>query len=455
MKRHDRRAKYRIICCAVTAITALVGWFLRGPATSALIPMLSEFVPQEQVTAMVTTCRETGAALYLAATLIVIARATIWAIQHQFFRRGLRYAVLHAYMIYKIKTAFLETPGYSVDLSNQEADLPCIRAEFSPNLASGTIKIQNHIKYNGLLEKVNLSPALGRYVIVERPYLCDDENWYIYQIENSHVEWRFTFSDYQEFKRYCLKQELYTFFIDKRGSLPLCSMLLVGETGTGKSYTLYTLVLQLLSWRIPPVLYFADPKNSGLNVMGDRISPQRNAEDIKDIIELLERFYASMQRRKAELKELLKEKLDADYRHWHLKPHILIFDELAAFQAVVNTFDKATRDRVAMILRNIVFQGRQLGFFLWSIMQKSDAKDIPTAIRDNLPWKVVLGLAEDTTYMTAFEHSADLPKRNFGLGEGLYTYSGRTREPKVISFPTLNFDILAATEEAVKRPPVM
>lgn len=455
MKRYDRRAKYRIICYAMTAIAVLVGWFLRVPVASILASIPSVFVTAEQIAVMMNTCRATGAALYLAATLIVIARAVIWAIQHQFFKRGLRYAIVHAYMIYKIKTAFLESPGYSVDLNNQEADLPCIRAEFSPNLASGTIKIQNHIKYNSLLEKVNLSPALGRYVIVERPYLSDDENWYVYQIENSHVEWRFTFNDYQEFKRHCHKQELYTFFIDKRGSLPLCSMLLVGKTGSGKSYTLYTLILQLLNWRIPPVLYFADPKNSGLNVMGDRISPQRNAESIEDIIELLERFHAAMQRRKEELKELLKEKLDADYRHWHMKPHILIFDELAAFQAVVNTMDKATRDRVAMLLRNIVFQGRQLGFFLWSVMQKSDAKDIPTAIRDNLLWKVVLGLAEDTTYVTAFEHSADLPKRDFGLGEGLYTYSGRTREPKVISFPTLNFNILAATEEAVKRPPVM
>lgn len=447
MKRYDKNAKYRIVCYAVTAIAVLVGWFLRGPAASALIPMLSVFVPHEQVTTMANTCRANGTTLYLVVVLMVLVWLIIWAVQHQLFKRGLRYALVHARMVHELQKGLLETPGYSVELNNQEAKLPAIKIEFSRNMINGLIKIQNHIKYNTLLEKVNLSPAIGRYV-VEQQYLTDDENWYVFEITDGLIDWRLIFDNYSHFQTYCKRQEDYTIFIDKRTSLPLCSMLLVGETGSGKTYTLYSMILQFLNWRMVPELYFVDPKDSSLAVISDRIAPDRSAADIEEIIALLERFHDKMQERKRLLKEKLPEKLDADYRRWNMRPHVLIFDELAAFQGVVNTLDKATRDKVAMFLRDIVLQGRQLGFFLWAVMQKSDSKDIPTAIRDNLPWKVVLGLASNTTYMTAFEHSADLPKRNFEPGEGLYTYSGKTRGPKVISFPTLDFDILSAILEA-------
>ena len=96
-----------------------------------------------------------------------------------------------------------------------------------------------------------------------------------------------------------------------------------------------------------------------------------------------------------------------------------------------------------MLLRDITLQGRQLGFFYWCIMQKASADDIPTAIRSNLLNKVVLGRADRTTYQTAFEDaSKELRALDFRPGEGLYYFAGRTRNPKRMSFPTLDFDIL-------------
>jgi len=161
---------------------------------------------------------------------------------------------------------------------------------------------------------------------------------------------------------------------------------------------------------------------------------------------LLEQFHEKMQERKIELKERLNEKLDADYRYWNLPANILIIDEYSGFQSAVNTMEKKTRDKVSMMIRDIVLQGRQLGFVLWIVMQKSDSTDLSTNTRSNLLWKVVLGNATRTTYLTAFEESANLPVRNFGCGQGLYSYQGITREPQVISFPTLNFDILSAVD---------
>ena len=65
-----------------------------------------------------------------------------------------------------------------------------------------------------------------------------------------------------------------------------------------------------------------------------------------------------------------------------------------------------------------------------------------TFIRDNLPWKTVLGNAEDQTYVTAYGASVDIPERKMEIGEGVYTYPAIANKPKLCAFPTLDFDIL-------------
>lgn len=221
-------------------------------------------------------CRTIGAALYWAAASVIFAHAAVWAFRHGVHKWGLRCAFRHARMVRDIQKQFLEAPGYTVDLGNREAILPIIKVTFSQGGKNGIVEIQNHIKYSSLLKSLDPSPALGQYVICEEPYLSDDGNWYIYEIEDSTVNWRLIFDDYKSFRKYCAQQERYDFFIDKRSTLTLRSMLLVGETGSGKTYTLYSLVLQLLNWRVRPVLYFADAKRSSLHVLGDRVAPHRN-----------------------------------------------------------------------------------------------------------------------------------------------------------------------------------
>ena len=313
-----------------------------------------------------------------------------------------------------------------------------------PALISASLRIRNHIKYDGKLETVNLSSALGRYIVTSN-YLSPDENWYVYEFMDSTIDNQLVFQTYQEFTEYARKYDNYTLFMDKKNAVPLSSLLLVGATGSGKTYALYSLIYQMVNWFVKPVLCFADPKNSSLCVLGKRIAPKWTAGTSEEIIKHLEDFNQLMMERKEELQAKLEEKLDADYRYWDMPAYIYVFDEFAAFQSVVATMDKKVCDKVSMLLRNIVLQGRQLGFFLWVVMQKSDSADIPTAIRDNLIWKVVLGSATNTTYLTCFEHAADLPKRKFGPGQGLYSYQGLTLKPQITSFPTLKFDILGSS----------
>lgn len=433
MKR-DRKNRYNALAVLVTLSTLAAGWLLCGPVSGLLARVSPDIAG---------LCHRCGARLYIIGGFICAVCLFVWCVRHQIYK-GVRYAFNHAMLVRGIERALLEAgAGYSISIDDMYVDLPTVKVELSKDLTQGIIRIRNHIKYDGKLESVNLSSILGKY-IVENSYLSDDENWYIYEFADSSVDNQLVFHSYKEFAEYAQKCGDYQLFMDKKSHVPLSSLLLVGATGSGKTYALYGLIYQLINWCVKPVLYFADPKNSSLCVLGKRLSPQRTAGTMEEIIIQLEDFHQQMMARKEELQTKLEEKLDADYRHWSLPAHIFIFDEFAAFQSVVATMSKAERDKVSMLLRNIVLQGRQLGFFLWVVMQKSDSTDIPTSIRDNLIWKVVLGSATNTTYLTCFEHAADLPKRKYGPGQGLYSYQGLTIKPQITSFAHLDFDILGA-----------
>lgn len=433
----DKNNKYFSFFVAEVVALFAAGLLLLGPVSGALGNAFA--------------ATYTGMWLVLLAFLQMVAYSIYWCFQHEIYN-GFRYAFTYARIIREVKMALLEAgTGYIVEqYSGQEktARLPKIVLKLDKNLRCGIIKIRSHIRYDSKLENLNLSSALGKYV-VEQQYISDDMNWYIFEFEDCGIDKQVHFNSFWDFMEFAEQYDTYTLGMDASSHVPLSSLLLVGQTGSGKTYALYSLILQLLTKDVRHVLYMCDPKNSSLCVMGNRIAPNHTAGTVDEIIVQLEDFYSRMLERKEELKEKLNEKLDADYRHWKMPAYVFIFDEFASFQAIVATFDKKRRDEIAAILRNIVLQGRQLGFFLWVVMQKSDASDIPTAIRDNLPWKVVLGSATNTTYMTAFEHAADLPKRKFGPGQGLYTCQGRTRQPKITAFPTLDFDILGAVNGVI------
>ena len=381
--------------------------------------------------------------LFLGGFGILMVYIIYWCLENKLFK-GIRYAFYHWWFTRKMRKS-LKNAGYYIEENfrgERVAVLPKIQIVFSKDFIYGKVVIKNNIKLDKRLEDVNISSALGKYIVTEQ-YIDDDANRYIFEFEDSRIDRQLVFNSYDEFVEYANGMGDYVLFMDMKNSVNLSSLLLVGSTGSGKTYALYTLILTMLNWKIKPHLYFADPKNSSLVVLGNAISSENTAGTVEDIIVLLERFHNGMQERKIEMQKKLNKKLDSDYRYWHMSAHVMVIDEYSSFQSVINGMDKKTRDHVSMLLRNIVLQGRQLGYVLFIVMQKSDSSDIPTSIRDNLIWKIVLGNATRTTYITAFEESADLPKRKFGCGKGLFSYQGVTRQPQVTSFPTLNFDILS------------
>lgn len=374
----------------------------------------------------------------------------IWIIRNKAYK-GMKHAIYHYLTVLKLRKAFLDANYFNKRFyfNTEIADLPKIKLQFSTNLSKATTYIEN-ININKDIGDVNISFALNNF-IVDRAYLSNNENYYVFEIYDSNIDQQLKFNDLCDLKSHISQVDDYTLVIDKSISISLYRTLLVGQTGSGKTYALYSLILQMLAKNVQYNIYFADPKNSSLAVLGERISSESTATSIEDIIKLLRSFNEMMEVRKVEIKDKLNTKLEATYADFQYEPYIFIFDEFASFQTVLQTMEKKKRDEVMMLLSQVVLQGRQLGFFLWIVMQKSDATLLPTNLRENLPVKFVLGNAEKQTYTTAFGTGVDVSEKNFALGQGVFTCPILANTPKICHFSYLGFDILEAVTHLKKR----
>lgn len=375
--------------------------------------------------------------------IILALQLATWLIRNKAYK-GLKHATYHYSTVLKLRSSFLDANYFNKRfyLNTEIADLPKIKLQFNSNFSKATLFIEN-ININKDIGEVNISFALNKFV-VDRAYLTNNEGYHVFEIYDSNIDQQIKINDLCELSNQHLQVDDYTLVIDKSISIPLYGTLLVGQTGSGKTYALYSLILQMLVKGVPYNIYFADPKNSSLAVLGERVSSENTATSIDDIIKLLQRFNEMMEVRKVEIKDKLNTKLEATYVEFQYEPYIFIFDEFASFQTVLQTMDKKQRDEVMKLLSQVVLQGRQLGFFLWIVMQKSDATLLPTNLRENLPVKFVLGNAEKQTYTTAFGTGTDIPEKSFALGQGVFTCPILANTPKICHFSYLNFDILEA-----------
>lgn len=360
--------------------------------------------------------------------------------------KGFRYFWNHWRIKGRLERQMLDA-GFSIQRS-YFIELPKIKLVFDKDFSSGTLKIRNALKFDRKLDDVVMSAALGKF-IVESHYQSDDGNMYIYELIDGSVSYKMTFKSFEDFRRHSRTINTYKLFLDKRTVVKLQHCLLVGMTGSGKTYALYNLLLQMLYKDVPYQIFYADPKGSSLAVIGYAVAAERTAVDVTDIIKLLEEFVSLMRNRKEELRERLKERIDADYSDFQMPPYIFCCDEFAGLSSKIATLEKKVRDSVRDMLYEVILQGRQLGFFLFLIMQKSDASLIDTALRDNIPLKIVLGNSEQQTYVTAFGTGVDIPERHYITGEGVFTEPELAPQPKLVQFPQLDFDILACARTRV------
>jgi len=442
-KKQRNKLLYSLVVCALILISG------------SLILAYHALLLYDLEDSFITPLVQQGYLILLTSAICLILIAVLsWSFKHRMFQNGWRYAFHHSQLIAKIRRALLEGGFFIREKNGYLVRLPKITLNFSDELAKGTLTIQNHIKLEKPLDSVNISSALDDFV-VDQFYLDDQENNFIYDIFDTKKQKQLIFQSADEFISYSQERcSNYELFIDEASRIGLHHLLLCGATGSGKTYFLYSYILQALSKPIKYNLYFADPKASSLAVLGHKISEENTARDVEGIITLLKRCHSEMEQRKAVIEEKLNEKLDATYETFNLSPTIFICDEWASAQAYISTMPKKDRDEVSAILKAIVMQGRQLGFFILLVTQQSNATTLSTDIRDNLICKICVGQNDKSTLETCFGASgaSNVRKRRYSVGQGVFCYSGLTHQdkPKLLHVPKLDFDILDAVKALLK-----
>lgn len=383
------------------------------------------------------------------ALLILIGMSISWMITNR-LSKGIEYAKCHAKILKQLERELFDA-GYYVErtvFNKKCAVIPHIDITLSDDLQCGQIRIKNSIKLDRRLEELPISSALPGEYILTKSYIADDCNDYIYEFERYQLE-QLVFTSIEHFMEYEKGIGEYDVFLDSRHVVPIFHTLIIGQTGSGKSYCLYNLILQMLTKQKEYELYIADPKYSGLYTLGKKINESRVASSVEEIINLLRIFQNRMERRKQEFSKKLLLKLDSDFKDFELTPIFLIIDEYSSFRASLTRYDKKTRDYVDEVIGNVVREGRQLGCFCIIAQQQSNATNLPTEIRENMPFKIILGMAERQTYMTALGVYPDNAKRYFDKGQGILVYPqiATPENPAVTSVATLDFDILKAVEK--------
>lgn len=205
--------------------------------------------------------------------------------------------------------------------------------------------------------------------------------------------------------------------------------LIVGGTGSGKSYLIFYLIKEILKKGY--YLNIIDPKISDLTKLGYVSKKNLVVYEKEDVINLLDDVTLEMDNR---YKEMLStgDNFGEDYVAYGIKPYFLIFDELLAF---ISTLDNKEKKEVMAKLTNIVVKGRQAGVFVIFATQRPDTDVLDGKVRDQLGLRIALGKLSNDGYKMIFGDSNTAYKDIGLIGTGYYQIKEMEERPKVFLSP--------------------
>ncbi|MGM8315219.1 FtsK/SpoIIIE domain-containing protein [Clostridium perfringens] len=176
--------------------------------------------------------------------------------------------------------------------------------------------------------------------------------------------------------------------------------LIVGGTGSGKSFFILGKIVSYLSLTPQSELYIVDPKKADLSLlrfiggMEEKVvtEPNQIAKMLREVVEIMEDRY------KTYFNDISA--FGKDYTDFGLSPVILIFDEFSAF---IHSVDKKLSKEVLDYIFTIVMKGRQAGVQVEILMQRPSADDLPTNIRAQMGFKAGLGAMDKIGYNMIFD----------------------------------------------------
>jgi DNA segregation ATPase FtsK/SpoIIIE-like protein len=208
-------------------------------------------------------------------------------------------------------------------------------------------------------------------------------------------------------------------------------LLIAGATGSGKSYLMHLILVQLLLQYGPSDLRLAviDRKRVGVGIHYGRVphlfAPV--ASEHSDAIALMKLVHDEMERRYKLLEAAEANSLE-EYNESHEPlPHILLaLDEVADF---TDGDDEATAEAYMKYVGGIARKGRAAGIMLLLSLQRPGEESLDEHIRNNLTQRIALRLfTAGESEMILGKEAGDAATRLSPRGDAIYYLDGeRTR----------------------------
>lgn len=381
--------------------------------------------------------------LFLVLSIIILFIIIVrWSLRNK-LNNGFKYAITHYLLERKIRRELIDSKFYIKRDNSSIIYLPEIIISFDDvnNLDKGYIKIQNSIKFDKKLEDIRINAAIPGYKVTQQ-YMSNEGDYYIFTIF-SHKNFEQTeFSNEEDYIHWSNEiEDDYSYRLSNNDTLPIHHMGIAAQTGGGKSFLVQSLIIQLKNKKIDHSIYVIDPKSADILSYGKRELGEGFYSDKDGAIELIEKFYNDMKQRQSDMQEFFDNHRNLDYKDNNMPAKILIIDEYGALRASWRLLDKKQRDKIESMLNEIVFMGRQIGFFLVLILQRFTADTVPKEITEQLVTRIVLGDSDDLTYRTLFSPSVNFNKLNLKPGMGYFSYPNiaSTDNPSLFVSPFCRF----------------
>ena len=186
----------------------------------------------------------------------------------------------------------------------------------------------------------------------------------------------------------------------------LINLLVVGATGTGKSYALATILGSVARFTPDVSITICDYKKSSFAQFED--TP--NFYGYENVPDGIRAFYREF-----------SERLEANDEKRNAKKCVLLIDE---YGALIAAQDKQAADELKMMVANMLFMGRSLGIVVLIGVQRADAEHFKAGARDQFKAILALGnLSKEQKMMLFADHKDELTDNN-GVGEGYLLEDG-------------------------------
>ena len=195
-------------------------------------------------------------------------------------------------------------------------------------------------------------------------------------------------------------------------------LLVVGPSGSGKSYFLYSLLHYIKQEGCNEYSYIVDGKGE-LDEQAQRLGFGFTTSAIDEsglykAISYIECVNNEMIKRNTK-NSLFK----SDF------PIFLIIDEyLALMNLIESKKGKKEKDRIEKIIQNIAVLGRSQGVFMVISLQRIKADILNTIIKDNLTNRIGLGNLSKVGFELVFERAKDENNLSRDSGQGFIIYNG-------------------------------